>query len=79
MDILVSISGAQPYSAGRILAGLSIATSTGYQVGADIVVDFAASTTQMNASVRTKAIEILVGQGVPATTSDRIRIAGGFV
>ena len=79
MDILVSISGALPSGNGRINAGLTIATSTGQQLGADITVDFAASVTVMNANVRTQVIAILNGAGIPATTSDRIRISGGFV
>ncbi len=79
MDILVAVTSSQPNGTGGLNAGLSIATSSGYQVGADITVDFAASVTQMNANVRTKALAILVGQGVPATTSDRMRVVGGFV
>ncbi len=79
MDILVSISGAQSSGGGRLSAGLLIATSTGYQLQADIIVDFASSTTQMNANVRSQALAILNGSGIIATTSDRMRVAGGFV
>ena len=79
MDILVSVTGAQVAGGSRVNASLSIATSTGVQVGADIPVDFAASVTQMNAAIRSQVVAVLNGVGVPATGSDRIRVVGGFV
>jgi len=78
LDIAIIPVGVGVGDTGVTLS-LSIAASDGRQLGADITVPFASSSTQINQAITDRVKAIYAGLGRPITASDRIKLFGGAV
>lgn len=77
MNVLVYISS---IGLGQgIIVGIQVVTSTGVLFGADVPMNFAASSTQMNQAALDRARALLIEQGVPGAASATYKLFGGAV
>jgi hypothetical protein len=77
VNVAVSVHGCAIAGAGKINASLDICTDAGFNVAADVPIDFVASTTQMNARIVDRAKAVLADQGITVTAQDTVRVFGG--
>lgn len=79
MNILVHVHGCTPYG-NQIMVSLHVCTTEGHELGGDMVMDFAASSTQMNTRIADRARQLLRDTfGLTIANNAPVKIMGGVV
>jgi hypothetical protein len=76
MNVLVHLANCTAINGG-IFASIHICCSTGQEFGADIQINFANSSTQMNSAILARAQAVLVEQGVAGAAGATYKLFGG--
>lgn len=77
MNVAVQVHGCQSSGGGSILLTIHICTSAGHDIGTDVPVDFAASTTVMARNITDRARRALVDMNIPGASTATYRLFGG--